>query len=441
MILSLVVITWLFAGTILVPDSYSQIDSIKLTATTTTHNSSISSPCNCVVFRMDDVQDNFVDTAQLAAMNLFLSKNQSLTVGLIMNSIGNDSKIMGQVAEGYHKGLFELALHGWDHVDYTQLNEQQQQYSLKEANEKMQKLFGNTSDIFITPYGTFDKNTLKAMGQLGIKILSAATYSDKNSSIFNANANNNSKSNQSSEQSVVYHMPGMSLFKDDEHNKAPVKTPIGQILSDVDSNIKKYGYSIIIFHPQDFVKTDQHGNVISKALVMSQMNDLSRLVDSVLSKHIQITSFSKILRGATMTHRMPSSTQTIASFDKSEPQQWVDNETKTKIEFVYSPAVPMVGKFTDLNFSVQDPRTGVPLKDVTARVTVLPESNNDNNTSSSFDSSYMPYTNSSITNVSSSNGDISVMHKFLSGGMFQVILRVNSGSYGIALASFNVYVI
>ena len=33
--------------------------------------------CNCVVFRMDDIQDVFVDKAQIAAMNLFISKDQS----------------------------------------------------------------------------------------------------------------------------------------------------------------------------------------------------------------------------------------------------------------------------------------------------------------------------------------------------------------------------
>jgi len=55
----------------------------------------------------------------------------------------------------------------------------------------MQQLYGNTSNIFITPYGTFNNGTIKAMSQLGIRILSAATFSesefDKNDSIINAN--------------------------------------------------------------------------------------------------------------------------------------------------------------------------------------------------------------------------------------------------------------
>jgi len=41
-----------------------------------------------------------------------------------------------------------------------------------------------------------------------------------------------------------------------------VKIPIKQILSDVGSNIKRYGYVVIVFHPQDFVKTDQNGSEV-----------------------------------------------------------------------------------------------------------------------------------------------------------------------------------
>jgi hypothetical protein len=38
---------------------------------------------------MDDIQDVFVE-AQIAAMNLLISKDQPLSLGLIMNEIGND---------------------------------------------------------------------------------------------------------------------------------------------------------------------------------------------------------------------------------------------------------------------------------------------------------------------------------------------------------------
>jgi len=277
---------------------------------------------------MDDVQDHFIDTAQLVTMNLFILKNQSLTLGLIMNDIGNDSLIRGQVAEGVQKGVFDLGLHGWNHIDYTKLSELQQQDSLKEANDKMQRLYGNTSDIFIPPYGTFNNGTINAMSRLGIRILSAATFSDKSNSIYNANNVNaglalgktpatiganstnetkrqqstflgntsfSAKANANSSAATVYHVPGMIFFKDREVSTGkPVKTPIRQILSDVQSNIKQYGYAVIVFHPQDFVKTDQNGKFTNN-LDQKQVNDLSNLIDYLLSKKVPITTMSKLV--------------------------------------------------------------------------------------------------------------------------------------------------
>ncbi|MGB8035854.1 MAG: polysaccharide deacetylase family protein, partial [Nitrososphaeraceae archaeon] len=142
---------------------------------------------------MDDIQDFWIEQGQIAPMNLFISKNQSLSLGLIMHNIGNDSKIIDKVGEGYHKGLFELALHGWDHIDYSKLTEQEQQYSLQKANEKMKHLFGSTSNIFIPPNDPFNNDTLKAMSRLGIQILSSVEYEDRNlnfnKNIFVANGN------------------------------------------------------------------------------------------------------------------------------------------------------------------------------------------------------------------------------------------------------------
>src|SRR5215217_2092986 len=97
-----------------------------------------------------------------------------------MSLIGNDSKVIDKVREGSHTGLFELALHGWNHRDYTDLNQEEQKNSLYQANEKMQTLFGNTSDIFIPPEGEFDNDTLKAMNQSGLRILSSGIWAEEN---------------------------------------------------------------------------------------------------------------------------------------------------------------------------------------------------------------------------------------------------------------------
>jgi peptidoglycan/xylan/chitin deacetylase (PgdA/CDA1 family) len=250
--------------------------------------------CKCVVFRMDDIQDYWLQAGALTPMDLFMSKNQSLSLGLIMNDIGNDSKVTGKVQEGVQKGLFELALHGWDHIDYTELSEEEQKDSLQKANEKMQKLFGTTSDIFMPPLFNFNNATLKSMNDLGLKILSSSASTEydfnQNRSLFNLNEKNDD-SNMNQE---IYHLPATTFFKTYNATAVTAKNPIEKILSDVTQNIAKYGYSVILFHPQDFMKLDENGK-FTNVVEEKEVQDLSRLIDSVLSKNISIASFSKIV--------------------------------------------------------------------------------------------------------------------------------------------------
>ena len=72
-----------------------------------------------------------------------------------MDDFGDDDDVRHKVMEGYKKGSFELALHGWDHVDYNNLSENAQQESLSLANGKMTDIFGGPSQIFIPPYNSF----------------------------------------------------------------------------------------------------------------------------------------------------------------------------------------------------------------------------------------------------------------------------------------------
>ena len=66
----------------------------------------------------------------------------------------------------------------------------------------------------------------------------------------------------------------------------------------------------MVIHPQDFVKVDGKGkftNIINE----SDINDLLHLVDSLLSKNIHITSFSKLIRYGTENHRNYSTNANI----------------------------------------------------------------------------------------------------------------------------------
>jgi peptidoglycan/xylan/chitin deacetylase (PgdA/CDA1 family) len=255
---------------------------------------------------MDDIQDYWLNSAQVAVMNLFLSKNQSLSLGSIMHLVGNDSKIVDKIKEGFHKGLFELDLHGWDHINYTKLNEQQQRDSLSKANAKMERLFGTKSIVSIPPYGIFNNDTLKAMGQLGIKIISSGPPEenrfDQNRSIFVANgskatiahANNKGRINEST---TIYHLPATIFFKDFQDNKW-VKIPLKDIIGNVTRNIGVYGYAVIVLHPQEFAKS-VNATTFGNSIDQKEILDLSKLIDFFLSNNIRIMTFDKITKYAT----------------------------------------------------------------------------------------------------------------------------------------------
>ena len=242
------------------------------------------SMCNCVIFRLDDVQDTWLHSAQTQVMNLFISKDQSLSVGIIMNETENDQMILQKIKEGQSKGLFELAIHGLNHVDYTKLSEQEQKKTLDLASDKMQTLFGVKSNVFIPPYDLFNNLTLVAMSNSRIGILSAASGPPNDNRFIWSPA-------ISSEPYSIFQFPETVGFMD-EVDGVWQKVSNSAILNSIHDGIAKRGYAVVVLHPQNFVKTE-NGQFVD-IIDSTQLNNLSNLIDSVLVKKIRITTFENI---------------------------------------------------------------------------------------------------------------------------------------------------
>jgi hypothetical protein len=104
-------------------------------------------------------------------------------------------------------------------------------------------------------------------------------------------------------------------------------------------------------------------------------------------------------------------------------QQWISQQDNVKIQFTYEPEKPLIDSPTELKFSVQNLQTGQHLKDLFAKVSVM-------NGQHVF----------KFNNLTVPDGDFSVNSTFPNEGTYQVILRINSKDYAIALASFRVFV-
>lgn len=255
--------------------------------------------CSCVVFRLDDVQDDYLDSVQKKIMDIFLSKGANLTIGLIMHSFGNDTDILNKISEGNKKGLFELAMHGWEHKNYSDLSQQEQKSSLYKANEKMQMIFGNRTDIFIPPYNKFNNATIAAFKELGIKIMSSSILDQYRYDLGKSVFISNEKKQNSSASQIIYFLPFTTSFKYFVGD-SQIRVPVEEIVSSINANIEKFGYAVVLIHPQNFIKLDERGHFLSNEPKNAQIDnhdvkDLENLIDLLIQKGIAIDSFHKVI--------------------------------------------------------------------------------------------------------------------------------------------------
>jgi peptidoglycan/xylan/chitin deacetylase (PgdA/CDA1 family)/3D (Asp-Asp-Asp) domain-containing protein len=283
------------------------------------NNGTAHTNCNCVVFRLDDIQDYWITSGQLALMDQFTSRNQSLTLGIIMGIIGNDSALVNKVREGSNSGLFELAVHGYNHTHYTGLSEEEQRNSMFDSNRKMSALFGNASEIFIPPHNAFNDDTISAMKQVGMKILNA-NYSSFDELELKGNNESQTLSSELMQSKNISYIPSSVSFKD-YYGGQYIQNSVENIFNNVTQSISTYGYAVIIFHPQDFMKIDANGTV-TEALDDNPLRDLSNLIDLILSNNIQIGSFSEIIAEAESNQTItPNSILASPNIIGNEPGQ------------------------------------------------------------------------------------------------------------------------
>jgi peptidoglycan/xylan/chitin deacetylase (PgdA/CDA1 family) len=260
-------------------------------------NPSTSSTCKCVIFRLDDVPYDLpiynerIIEIHLAIISLFLKRNQSISLGLVMRYIELHPVLVNKIIEGFNKGLLELVLHGWDHVYYSKLSKEEQANSLSKANTRMLKLFGTYSKIFIPPYNEFNRSTLDVLTKLGIKIISASVYSDYHRYFIVNQIRDHSIDSQ------IFHLPEMASFEKFQGIK-PIRIPIEKIISNIENNVSKYGYAVITLHPQSFVKFTEGRSTESSLkesnLDTKQINQLDDLIKTIMDRNMQIKSFSEI---------------------------------------------------------------------------------------------------------------------------------------------------
>src|SRR5437660_12104509 len=118
--------------------------------------------CHCIAFRLDDIQDYWLNNVQTKIIDTFQQKNTSLTIGIIENHVGQDPKITEYIKSKLvtETPKIEIANHGWNHEDFTKFSREQQSILMKNTNDKINSLFGIVPSVFIPPFNTVNSNTM-----------------------------------------------------------------------------------------------------------------------------------------------------------------------------------------------------------------------------------------------------------------------------------------
>ncbi|AIC14489.1 exported or cell surface associated protein of unknown function containing glycoside hydrolase/deacetylase and HYR-domains [Nitrososphaera viennensis EN76] len=273
---------------------------VSVPAANSARAATIPGACNCVIFRLDDVQDFWLNTVQVAVMDRFIDRNEKLNIGAVMNFIGNDSSVVNKVRAGLLSGQFELASHAWDHVDYTTLSPQEQHDTLQRANQKMVALWGTSAMVFIPPYNIYNNATLTALQSLDMKMISAE-FDQELLSIYNPDEPDSPDNkvykaipgSDIADSFGIYHLPEVIGFYTYE-DTMPAKNPVNTIADRINATIASYGYAVVTLHPQDFA-VKSNGVPVNPAQVNSaEIADLDTLIDNIHAQGYVIKSYSEV---------------------------------------------------------------------------------------------------------------------------------------------------
>ena len=198
-----------------------------------------------IILRLDDVKAWQYYDITTDMTSLILSKNMTLTIGVIPKDIEKDKILflpwLNKIKDNPN---IEIALHGYLHErsEFKNLNEEEATYRIKKGKELLLKYADVVPVTFIPPENEFSDETLDALSNEGFKVLSAGNPKDIKISQYNPIRDNLIYIGKTSE-TYNYHL-----------NKF---IPAEQVLKECKIRLDEDGLCVIMLHPQDFLSLDR----------------------------------------------------------------------------------------------------------------------------------------------------------------------------------------
>ena len=238
--------------------------------------------CNCVAFRLDDVQDWYLRGSQVELMKLFQKKKVDITVGIIGGFFGDDPHLVDFLKKAVQSEVpkFEIASHSWNNSPLVNFDKEDQRELLVRTNDKLFEVLGVTPKVLIPPQNLFDDNTLALLPEFDITHISA-------------HIEENHSPPYLVEDSTVYYFPAntqtakihpTTFFWENQPNSV--------ILDEIHSFLGEFGYAVVMMHPYEFTVTElgvYTGDADTQAIA-----EVGKLIDELRDEGIKLVTINEI---------------------------------------------------------------------------------------------------------------------------------------------------
>ncbi|MES2673860.1 MAG: hypothetical protein V4660_06440 [Pseudomonadota bacterium] len=132
-----------------------------------------------VVFRLDDIQDDWLVQPQIAVMNLFRNNKHGsvpLSIGVIGRAFRKGTAIVEFVCESIENNKWdcEIVCHGFSHRDFSALHFTDQCYEFDEFFKVIKDVLpGYKVESFIPPFNRFNSTTMSLVKKYEFSSVSA----------------------------------------------------------------------------------------------------------------------------------------------------------------------------------------------------------------------------------------------------------------------------
>ena len=192
-----------------------------------------------VMVRIDDIQD-YAQTssyalAETTLLQYHIDHQVPALLAITASIFGKEPQLIDQIRKGLDQEIFTLAIHGWNHVPYTQMSLSAQITDMDYAKNRLEAIFSVQISAFVPPYSNFTDATIDAMKRNHLTLMSSATWVGDI---------------PREEDGIVFIPETVTTANVVTDSWAAV--PFESIIQQIQDSWNNYGLAVVLIHPRQF---------------------------------------------------------------------------------------------------------------------------------------------------------------------------------------------